>query len=63
MRVLRPASVHGSGDAMVDAADLNAIEEVNLAYEDVKGIDVLDLSPIGTQAWEAAKRRFVSCLH
>ena len=58
-RVLRPSAVHGenSSEALPDAADQTAIEEVNLAYEDIKGVDVLDLSPPGTQAWEAAKRR------
>lgn len=57
VRVLRPSTVHGGNDALVDAADLNAIEEVNLAYEDMKSVEVLDLSPNGTTAWEAAKRR------
>lgn len=59
VRVLRPNTVGGgaSSDALLDAADINAIEEVNLAYEDMKAVEVLDLSPAGSAAWEAAKRR------
>ena len=60
VRVLRPSTVHGASanDAVIDAADLSAIEEVNVAYEDVKSVDVLDLTPAGTQTWETAKRRY-----
>ena len=36
----------------------DAIGEVNLAYDDAKSVDVLDLSPKGSQSWEAAKRRY-----
>ncbi|XP_064623935.1 cytoplasmic dynein 1 heavy chain 1-like isoform X3 [Lineus longissimus] len=71
VRVLRPAttarpgSPSGEGEAdkttqpeVLDAADANAIEEVNLAYENVKEIDGLDVSKEGTDAWEAAIKRY-----
>ena len=41
-----------------EAADSNAIEEVNLAYENVKEVDGLDVSKEGTDAWEAAMKRY-----
>ncbi|XP_033735277.1 cytoplasmic dynein 1 heavy chain 1-like isoform X2 [Pecten maximus] len=73
VRVLRPAVISsvrattpGQDDAepktiepMVDeAADANAIEEVNLAYENVKEVDGLDVSKEGSDAWEAAIKRY-----
>ena len=45
--------------ALLDPADANAIEEVNLAYENVKEVDGLDVSKDGTEAWEGAVKRFV----
>ena len=71
MRVLRPATVARPGSPtaeeesqadplVLDAADANAIEEVNLAYENVKEVDVLDVSKEGTDAWEAAIKRLDS---
>jgi dynein heavy chain 1 len=42
----------------MNPADINAIEEVNLAYENVKVVDGLDISKEGTEAWEAALRRY-----
>ena len=72
VRVLRPATQSGrpgsptNEDAesknepvALDAADANAIEEVNLAYENVKEVDGLDVSKEGTDAWEAAVKRQV----
>lgn len=44
--------------ALMNPADINAIEEVNLAYENVKVVDGLDISKEGTEAWEAALRRY-----
>ncbi|XP_064603299.1 cytoplasmic dynein 1 heavy chain 1-like isoform X2 [Liolophura sinensis] len=41
-----------------EAADANAIEEVNLAYENVKVVDGLDVSKEGTDAWEGAIKRY-----
>lgn len=43
---------------LFDAADANAIEEVNLAYENVKEVDGLDVSKEGIEAWEAAMKRY-----
>ena len=42
----------------IDAADANAIEEVNLAYENVKEVEGLDISKEGSEAWEAAMKRY-----
>ncbi|KAI8505358.1 Cytoplasmic dynein 1 heavy chain 1, partial [Branchiostoma belcheri] len=72
LRVLRPAvqattptSPEGEASSpvkttefLLDAADANAIEEVNLAYENVKEVDGLDVSKEGTDAWEAAIKRY-----
>ena len=44
---------------MLDPADANAIQEVNLAYENVKEVDGLDVSKDGSEAWEGAIKRFV----
>uniref|UniRef100_A0A8D0GTG5 Cytoplasmic dynein 1 heavy chain 1 n=1 Tax=Sphenodon punctatus TaxID=8508 RepID=A0A8D0GTG5_SPHPU len=45
-------------EVLFDAADANAIEEVNLAYENVKEVDGLDVSKEGSEAWEAAMKRY-----
>ena len=42
----------------LEAADANAIGEVNLAYENVKEVDGLDISKEGTESWEAAMKRY-----
>ncbi|CAG2102482.1 unnamed protein product, partial [Medioppia subpectinata] len=42
----------------IDSADMNAIEEVNNAYELVKEVDALDISKEGTDAWEASMKRY-----
>ena len=42
----------------LDTADANAIEEVNLAYENVKEVDGLDITREGNEAWEAAMKRY-----
>lgn len=44
-------------DVQLDPADANAIQEVNLAYENVKEVDGLDVSKEGSEAWEAAIKR------
>ena len=72
VRVLQPATkeqIHprNSADeiadlqiaASLDPADANAIEEVNLAYENTKDVDALDISKEGNEAWEAAMKRYV----
>ena len=38
--------------------DANAIEEVDLAYDDVKHVDALDLTDAGVLAWQSAQRRY-----
>jgi dynein heavy chain 1 len=52
----------GSGSvasgAAAEAADLNAIEEVNLAYEIVKVVDCLDVTKEGADSWEQAMKRY-----
>lgn len=67
VRVLRPVSVkkpfsspdsEPSQDSVLDSADVNAIEEVNLAYELVKEVDALEISKEGGDAWDAANRRY-----
>ncbi|XP_061897473.1 cytoplasmic dynein 1 heavy chain 1 isoform X1 [Entelurus aequoreus] len=73
VRVLRPqvsaVPQHAPGETvepqdlkvagvLFDAADANAIEEVNLAYENVKEVDGLDVSKEGMEAWEAAMKRY-----
>ncbi|KAK3828336.1 MAG: dynein heavy chain [Benniella sp.] len=39
----------------VGLSDVNAVEEVRLAYESVKNVDVLDVSPEGTEIWVEAE--------
>ncbi|KAB7503493.1 Dynein heavy chain, cytoplasmic [Armadillidium nasatum] len=67
VRVLRPTVVKtttlADGDTAelkpeMDAADISAIEEVNLAYENVKEVDGLDISKEGSEMWEAALKRY-----
>ncbi|XP_066262861.1 dynein heavy chain, cytoplasmic isoform X1 [Euwallacea similis] len=70
VRVLRPSiretAVPIEGEELeppkltfsLDAADANAIEEVNLAYENVKEVDCLDISKEGQDAWDAAVQRY-----
>jgi dynein heavy chain 1, cytosolic len=42
----------------LEAADANAIEEVNLAYENVKEVDCLDITKEGSEAYDAAVKRY-----
>ncbi|KAK5647577.1 hypothetical protein RI129_002469 [Pyrocoelia pectoralis] len=71
VRVLRPsarqAAAIAEGEELestkqdtfsLDAADANAIEEVNVAYENVKEVDCLDISKDGQDAWDAAVQRY-----
>ena len=70
MRVLRPvqSSVGSSGsgkeirqskedDVMIDMADANAVNEVDMAYDNMKEVDGLDVSKEGTEVWEASLKR------
>lgn len=58
VRVLKPASRAGEAEGLMAADDVNAIEEVNLAYEDVKTVDPLDLSEAGNATFEQGKKRY-----
>ncbi|XP_039279680.1 dynein heavy chain, cytoplasmic [Nilaparvata lugens] len=42
----------------LEAADASAIEEVNMAYENVKEVDCLDMTREGVEAWDAAVARY-----
>lgn len=42
----------------LEAADANAIEEVNLAYENVKEVECLDITKEGSEAYDAAVKRY-----
>ena len=71
VRVLRPATpASGSGqqvggaapppeqgEAGIETDDMSAVREVRLAYENVKVVDCLDLTPEGNASWEAALKR------
>ncbi|KAK2160288.1 hypothetical protein NP493_1652g00007 [Ridgeia piscesae] len=72
VRVLRPAAkparpsspMEKKADVMkeaiaLEAADANAIEEVNLAYDNAKEVDCLDVTKEGNDAWEAAIKRYI----
>ena len=68
VRVLRPASAPlppptSTSDppegVTMETDDLSAVREVRLAYENVKVVDCLDLTPEGNAAWEAALKRCV----
>lgn len=41
-----------------DSTDSSAIEEVNLAYENVKEVNCLDMTREGQEAWDAAVARY-----
>lgn len=54
--VLTKTSV-GRDQSLLEAADANAIEEVNLAYEVFKEIDCLDVNKERNDAWETAMKQ------
>ncbi|XP_055383630.1 dynein heavy chain, cytoplasmic isoform X2 [Condylostylus longicornis] len=69
LRVLRPSKNQNTGQVedepaeskqpySLDTTDSNAIEEVNLAYENVKEVECLDISKEGSEAWDAAVKRY-----
>ncbi|XP_065362456.1 dynein heavy chain, cytoplasmic-like [Calliphora vicina] len=67
LRVLRPTkqqqqmennAIGAKQPYSLKADDANAVEEVNLAYENVKEIDCLDITKEGSEAWEAAVKRY-----
>ena len=47
-----------SVEGALESDDQSAVREVKLAYENVKVVDCLDLSPEGSAAWEAALKRY-----
>ncbi|EDQ84975.1 uncharacterized protein MONBRDRAFT_12266 [Monosiga brevicollis MX1] len=52
---------HESGDedeAFLTEGDLDAIEEVRLAYEEMRTVDVMDLSEAGDLAWDRAMKKY-----
>ena len=46
------------GEESVNPNDVNSMEEVKLAYESVKDIDVLDVSIEGTEIWMQAENSY-----
>lgn len=65
VRVLRPTKQVASGEQVdvkqpfsLETTDANAIEEVNMAYENVKEVDCLDISKEGSEAWDDAVKRY-----
>ena len=66
LRVLKPTTQGAAGvsggesEDTLDTDDHSAVREVRLAYENVKVVDCLDLTPEGNAAWEAALKRLVS---
>jgi len=37
-----------------------SLQEVNMAYDNVKEVDCLDVSKEGTEAWDAACKRYLA---
>lgn len=71
VRVLRPTVKQNSANPAIedanndatmkvefDTADANAINEVNMAYENIKEVDCLDITKEGLESWEAAVHRY-----
>lgn len=65
VRVLRPARQQQNIEISeakqpysLEAADANAIEEVNMAYENVKEVECLDITKEGCELWDAAVKRY-----
>ena len=70
LRVLRPSAAktpHSdakkengniSEHHIIDMSDANAGQEVDLAYENFKEIDPLDITKDGIEAWETAQKRY-----
>ncbi|KAI9324196.1 dynein heavy chain, N-terminal region 1-domain-containing protein, partial [Zopfochytrium polystomum] len=58
LRVMKPEKSLMSKEAVVNLSDVNPVEDVVLAYESVKNIDVLDVTPEGTDIWVAAENSY-----
>lgn len=46
-------------EPLLDAADANAIDDVNKAFDLVKEVDCLDLSKEGNEVWDATIKLYV----
>ncbi|KAF8934382.1 dynein heavy chain [Dissophora ornata] len=53
--LITKASLEAEESESVSLSDVNAVEEVKLAYESVKNVDVLDVTPEGTEIWVTAE--------
>ncbi|KAJ2558174.1 dynein heavy chain [Coemansia sp. RSA 1933] len=57
-----PASASSAGDdaaaAAAAASDATAIEEIRTAYDIIKVVDVLDVTPYGAEQWERASTSY-----
>ncbi|XP_065208173.1 dynein heavy chain, cytoplasmic isoform X2 [Planococcus citri] len=57
-QIMNPGSNEQLDESAFDSADSSAIEEVNLAYENVKEVNCLDMTREGQEAWDAAVNRY-----
>ncbi|KAJ3101821.1 hypothetical protein HDU97_001047 [Phlyctochytrium planicorne] len=57
LKVMKPDK-SGAVEKLANISDVNALDDVNLAYESVKSIDVLDVSVDGTEIWVAAENTY-----
>lgn len=52
------AAEQARNEESVTVSDVDAVEEVRLAYESVKTVDVLDVTPDGTSIWVTAETAY-----
>eukprot|EP00911_Craspedida_sp_UC1_P000063 UC1_evm1s52 len=58
-RVIKPTEgADGEVRSLMNAGDLDVAAEVDRAYDDIRGVDTLDLTPEGGAAWDAARRGY-----
>ncbi|CAI4230233.1 unnamed protein product [Auanema sp. JU1783] len=57
-RVLRPKGSREKEEDSIISEESTPIDQIDLAYEFVKEVDCLDVSPEGNLSWEAAHRRY-----
>ncbi|TPX59802.1 hypothetical protein PhCBS80983_g02245 [Powellomyces hirtus] len=50
-----PAIASAGGGQSANLSDVNALDDIKIAYDSVKSVDVLDVSPEGTEIWIAAE--------
>ncbi|KAJ3135949.1 hypothetical protein HK100_002228 [Physocladia obscura] len=58
MKVMKPTKSDASDIKFGSLSDENALEDVDLAYDSVKSIDVLDTSPEGNDVWIDAVNKY-----